>query len=35
MQAAGADLTLAAEGGDTHSMSTAHILRNTWWWRFP
>jgi hypothetical protein len=30
-----APLTLAAEDGDTERMSTAHILRNTWWWRFP
>jgi hypothetical protein len=34
---AGADLqlTLAAEDGDTSRMSTAHMLRNTGWWRFP
>jgi hypothetical protein len=28
-------LTLAAKDGDTDRMSTAHILCNTWWWRFP
>jgi hypothetical protein len=26
-------LTLRIRCGDTASMSTAHILRNTWWWR--
>jgi hypothetical protein len=26
-------LTLAAKDGDTARMSTARILRNTWWWR--
>jgi hypothetical protein len=31
--AADLQLTLLLRCGDTGDMSTAHILRNTWWWR--